>query len=158
MVCFAWACCRRQVDWGLALPWRAAHNGAERGVPAFAANRVFSVDRMAVHPVMDLASIAYTWVAIVYGRGRAPWEDELSRTTWLTQHEEDPAVKYVLEYLKAVYDSHGTSSVQAGLYEWRRITPVRCAGPRLAGQARWRPALGPGWGEAGPDMALRLKL
>jgi hypothetical protein len=89
-----------QVDWGHAL--RLKRRICQHGTAAFAANGYFGKSAVPAHPIMDLASIAYTWLAIVHGNGEAPWDHlETARTYWLDTNGGTgvPHVKAFLERL-----------------------------------------------------------
>ncbi len=72
------------MDWGNALPLTPVTYVRRHGTLAFAADGYFGEEKKEVHAVMDLASIAYTWLAIVYGNGEAPWDrSKETRTEWM---------------------------------------------------------------------------
>lgn len=115
-----------QVDWGLALPWLDKRNAAGCGTATFTADGFFNATTKAPHPIMDIASVAYTWLAIVHGNpyGEPPWNDEDSRTGWLSAKRRAKkrwlGVAEVDEFLRRVYSLAGVRSMPRlmGLYEW----------------------------------------
>jgi hypothetical protein len=71
---------------------------------------------------MDMASVGYTWLAIVHGSpyGEAPWDDEVTRTRWLQASAALFAVDKVATYLGQVYDQCSAQSIGplGSLYHW----------------------------------------
>jgi hypothetical protein len=100
------------VDWGLALRLVEGDTIRCHGTGAFAADGYFFGDAsLPVHPVMDLAAIAYTWLAIVYGNGEAPWDcEDISRADWVEGR--DAEAKRVKTYLHRVYNGKA-------IYNWK---------------------------------------
>jgi hypothetical protein len=110
------------VDWGLALRWLAGTDAAGCGTAPFTANGFFNSKKKAPHPIMDIASVAYTWLAIVHGNpyGEPPWNDEVSRTSWLSAKKSRVGVAEVAEFLDRVYSRAGARSMSPlmTLYDW----------------------------------------
>ena len=113
------------VDWGLSRT--RGVDVASCGVAQFAASGVFDDDSAPFPscPLVDLESVAYTWVSIVHGRGAAPWaptSPELTssnRDDWLAEHREDTGVEWVNEYVERV------RAEAPGVYTWERGGPAR---------------------------------
>ncbi len=91
-----------QVDWGNALRLCPARSGRNHEPLALAADGYFGANvKKAVDPVMDLESIAYTWLAIVHGSGEAPWDrSDTVRSVWLDKNAGDAGVARVLTFLQ----------------------------------------------------------
>jgi hypothetical protein len=110
------------VDWGLALRWLAGADAAGCGTATFTANGFFNSKKKAPHPIMDIASVAYTWLAIVHGNpyGEPPWNDEVSRTSWLSAKKSRVGVAEVEGFLEGVYSLAGARSMSSleTLYNW----------------------------------------
>ncbi len=133
---------RWQVGWRLALPWRhePPYNATALGAAAFAADGYLLQGRglAAAHPIMDLASIAYTWLTIVHGEadGRAMWAPpgtqldrvEHARWRWLSDFAGEAGVREVTAYLRAVYHCRTCAALEdmEHLYSWRVVRyPLR---------------------------------
>jgi hypothetical protein len=83
------------VDWGLCAD--AGTDVVNRGVAAFAASAVFEQSSCVAHARLDLAAVAYTWLAVAHGSDAcaAPWaapplevaaEVLGRRNEWIAQH------------------------------------------------------------------------
>ena len=113
------------VDWGLSR--KRGVDVSLCGVAQFAASGVFDGDSdpFPSRTLVDLESVAYTWVSIVHGRGAAPWaptSPELTssnRDDWLAEHREDTGVGWVNEYVERV------RAEAPGVYTWERGGPAR---------------------------------
>jgi hypothetical protein len=148
--------CVWQVDWGLALPWLDKRNAAGCGTATFTANGFFNATTKAPHPIMDIASVAYTWLAIVHGNpyGEPPWNDEDSRTGWLSAKRRAKkrwlGVAEVDEFLGRVYSLAGARSMPPlmGLYEWC-VEVSLDAGPAAKEVFEWMPS----WAHVVPQFA-----
>ncbi len=111
------------MDWGLALRWQAAGaDAAGRGTATFTADGFFNAATKKPHPIMDIASVAYTWLAIVHGSpyGEPPWSNEATRTRWLVTSTSLFGVAEVAAFLGRVYTQASVRSMSPlqDLYDW----------------------------------------
>ena len=147
--------CVWQVDWGLALRWLDGRNAAGCGTATFTADGFFNATK-APHPIMDIASVAYTWLAIVHGNpyGEPPWSDEDSRTGWLSAKRRAKkrwlGVAEVDEFLGRVYSLAGARSMPPlmDLYDWC-VEVSLDAGPAAKEVFEWMPS----WAHVVPQFA-----
>ena len=108
------------MDWGNALKLVPATSVSKHGTLAFAADGYFGEEKKQVHAVMDLAPIAYTWLAIVYGNGEAPWDlSKESRAAWMDTNAALDGVARAKKFLqKNAGVARAKKFLQKDAYTW----------------------------------------